>query len=97
MQLRTLCGKGALLAHCQLINHQDLQVLFCKPAFQLVRPQHTLVCEVVPPQVQDSVHPFEIAFRDFPVSRFFQPVEVSLDNNMILQYISQYFHCCVTT
>lgn len=50
---------GTLLAHVQLFRW-DLQVLFCKSAFQLVDTQPVLVHGVIPPQVQDLALPFEL-------------------------------------
>ena len=61
----------------------------------MASPQHLLVHGVVSPQVQDFVHPLEISFHEFPVSQSPQSVEVSLDNSMMLWYISHSSHFCV--
>jgi len=51
------CGKGALLAPCQLGAHQDLQGFFCQAPFQPGSLLPVLEPGIVPPQVQDFVLP----------------------------------------
>ena len=51
--IHLLCCKGTLLPHGQFGVYWDLQVPFCRAAFQLGSPQHVLVHGVVPSQMQD--------------------------------------------
>lgn len=57
-----ICHRGAVPAHVQRV-HQDTQLPLWKAAFQLVHPQHVLVCGVILPQMylpfnlEDAVSP----------------------------------------
>ena len=70
-----LCGKYALLAHVRLAIHQNLQVLFYQPAFQLGCPQHMLVHGFVPLQVSDFTLSL-VELYELPVISLLQPVKV---------------------
>lgn len=59
-----LCHKGTVLAHVQLAVHRDPQGL-CKASFQLVSLQHTMVCKITPPQMQDTTCTF-VKLEDVP-------------------------------
>ncbi|KAK4832340.1 hypothetical protein QYF61_021869 [Mycteria americana] len=86
--------RGTSLAHVQLGVHQDLQVLFCQAAFQLVSPQRVLVPWVVPRQVQNFALPFA-ELNDVPVNPFLQPIEAPLDGSKTLWCIIHFSQFCV--
>ncbi|PKU44133.1 hypothetical protein llap_5545 [Limosa lapponica baueri] len=62
-------------------------MLFCQAASQVGGPQHILVNEADPPQVQDFVLLVEL--HEVPVSPFLQPSKVPLEGSMTLWCISQ--------
>jgi len=75
------------VAHAQLRDYQETQVLFYQAAFWLGDPQRTLVSGIVPPQVQGFTLPLG-DIREALVRLFLQPVEVTLDGSTTLAHIS---------
>jgi len=59
--------------HLTLRVHEDTLVLFFKAASQLDSPKHTLVPEVIRPQVQDFALP-PVDLHKIAVSPFLQPI-----------------------
>jgi len=78
-----LCHKGALLIHGQHVIHQDSQGLSTGAVFQTSSLKHALMLWIVPPQERDFAPP-AAGLYGFPVSPFFQPMEVSLYDSLTL-------------
>ena len=84
--LHNLSGQPVLVV---LSSHRalDIQILFCKVAFQPGSPRDVLVPEVVPPQVQDFAFS-RVELHEVPVIPFLQPAEVTLNGSMTLWCLS---------
>lgn len=86
--------EGAFLAHGQLGEPSDLQVLFCRADFWSDSPLTVLLYGIKLHMVQNFAFPFA-EFHEVPVSPFLQPIEAPLDANATLWWISkvpQYFY-----
>lgn len=64
--------KCILLAHGQLLSHQDSQVFLCQAIFPLFGPQHILLHSTIPPQ--DVAFPFPVG--EILVGSLLQSVEI---------------------
>ena len=79
-----LGSQGTLLAHGQLVIHQDTQVPLHRAALQYVRSKPALVHGVVPPQVQYLALAL-VELHNAPLHPALQPVQVTLNGSTAFQ------------